>query len=108
MGLGTYKYNLDCTASDFVSGEILFDFPARQYVEKENKANFVSGGIASFSQMTIIATTDSRVSELEPYKSRVSVEGVNHMLTSVKVFKYEIPGGYKSLSGAKEYILTLE
>ena len=104
-----HNYNLSCVARDVKTGQELFEFKAREFSERENSASFVSGGVASRSQKYQIKTTDKRVKKLRPYANLVDIEGIEYMLTFVKIRKTDLPFAYSWQRGKNdEYILELQ
>lgn len=100
---------LHCVAKDKTSGEDLFEFMASEYAPKENSAGYVSGGIASGGQKYQIKTKDARVGKLVPYYNTISVEGIEYMLTFLKIRKADLPFAYEWQRGQRmEYVLELQ
>lgn len=103
------NYNLICEAKDVNTGNVLFEFNAREYSERENGASFVAGGIASGSQKYQIKTRDKRVKRLRPFANLVVVEDIEYMLTFVKIRKADMPFAYGWQWGKNnEFVLELQ
>lgn len=104
-----HNYNLSCVAKNMKTGQELFEFKAREFSERESSAGFVSGGVASGSQKYQIKTTDKRVKKLRSYANLVEVEGIEYMLTFVKIRKADLPFAYGWQRGKNdEFVLELQ